>query len=85
MYLGAKRRYNINTLPFLSIPFPMQIGNFEGKKGRPIGRRSPDCTVPIGLRQTLSCASAVGFFLLGTRRSHYEARGANCLKMNALR
>jgi len=26
---------------------PMRMGNFEGKKGRPIGRRTPDCTVPI--------------------------------------
>ena len=46
----------------------MRMGNFEGKRGRPIGRRTYDCTVPgwhctiisppsigsIGLRQPLS-------------------------------
>jgi len=32
----------------------MRMGNFEGKRGRPIGRRTYDCTVPIGIRQHLS-------------------------------
>jgi len=32
----------------------MRMGNFEGKKMRPIGQRTYDCTVPIGLRQPLS-------------------------------
>jgi len=89
---------------------PMRMGNFEGKKGWPIGRRTYDCTVPdwhctiisplsngsIGLRQPLSelfipdkCSlRLVSRFLFywahRTRRSQYEARGANCLKMNAL-
>jgi len=89
---------------------PMRVGNFEGKKGRPIGRRTYDCTVPdwhctiisplsngsIGLRQPLSelfipekCSlRLVSRFLFywahRTRHSQYEARGANCLKMNAL-
>jgi len=76
--------------------FPMRMGNFEEKKGRPIRRRTYDCTVPIGLRQPLSgpfisllekCNLRLVsrfLFLLGTRRSQYEARGANSLKMSAL-
>jgi len=66
---------------------PMRMGNFEGKKGWPIGRRTYDCAVPIGLRQPLS-----GPFILEkcslclvSRFLFYWAQGVASMRQEARR